>query len=823
MQKIRLSVLISLILYLTIFVSLSFSQITEQTPVKTISYAQFIQDFCVSPDSRYLYISGRTNDGDKYVKIVNIPLNLLEVTFKTIAEKLCLSPDGQWLAVYYDTYSNTGPLSIYDINKKEILHSSDYYLITSAKFSHDGKLLYIGRGGRKNASGIDKHGYIDILDTGSWKTIQTIDLELGCLEIDISPDGTLVAADLDEPEEENPTMDFFDPIYIYDTAKWECKTKIQGHTIDTAAFCFSPDGKEIVTSGGINTLVWNVTDGTLLRKTALDSQETGTVADLKFSPEGRFLATATSSNYLCLLDYATNTLVRRFNNNTQNAIVGFSPDKKYFFSRSINPGDESFWLNRVNVWDMQDVYNNLNHGEETPVDVPTPEPQTPLTESKHLFIIPNGTHTGKFSQDGKNLYFAGFTGFLICSTTDYHTVKNMPICSAYMAVSPNDQKTIMGIYSDEWPSSRFINVGLVDLTTGNEIYKFPTGNLSMLLNFICNGNYVYTCEPIDVPSDPEISRFSVWDIYSQKEPYPVSQFDILNDMGTNQSMYWYTVSPDGKSLTLSASRVQEGVSKYVLQTYDLFTGKLIWEQPCPNNQMDVIEYTPDGKWIAGGNENDKNLYVFDSQAGNLNRMIPMPEGVSVIRFSPGGKYVLCGNWRKYNRLYNFSSGDLISTYQRFGVNDGDRVTNCFLEFSPDAKSILTYGTTHYSIAYAQLWDTSNLEDNPMPTPTPVPVKPTYIVTLPTSIPNLTPGPSITPVIYWPSPTYTPTPTIQPVHGDINGDGVLTTDDVTFLIEIYMSNPLLTQDEILRLDINGDGRITPQDAQDLWLLIKKKNQ
>ena len=70
-------------------------------------------------------------------------------------------------------------------------------------------------------------------------------------------------------------------------------------------------------------------------------------------------------------------------------------------------------------------------------------------------------------------------------------------------------------------------------------------------------------------------------------------------------------------------------------------------------------------------------------------------------------------------------------------------------------------------------------------------------------------------------TANPTPTFIPVPGDIDRDGKLDSQDIQLLLNAFIDTQIFTEEELSRLDVNGDGTITPQDAQDLWLQIYQK--
>ncbi|MEW6233948.1 MAG: dockerin type I repeat-containing protein [Candidatus Omnitrophota bacterium] len=112
-----------------------------------------------------------------------------------------------------------------------------------------------------------------------------------------------------------------------------------------------------------------------------------------------------------------------------------------------------------------------------------------------------------------------------------------------------------------------------------------------------------------------------------------------------------------------------------------------------------------------------------------------------------------------------------------------------------------------------------------PTPTPVPTAtftpvPTATFTpvpvVPTETPTETPveTPTETPVEQ-PTPTPTQTPKPQAVPGDADGDGIVTDEDITSLLQVFLTVDAPTAEQLAILDMNKDGKITPQDAQDLY--------
>ncbi len=101
---------------------------------------------------------------------------------------------------------------------------------------------------------------------------------------------------------------------------------------------------------------------------------------------------------------------------------------------------------------------------------------------------------------------------------------------------------------------------------------------------------------------------------------------------------------------------------------------------------------------------------------------------------------------------------------------------------------------------------------------------------PTETPTAAPTPAETPTATptlpeatnTPAPTSTPEPTSTPTAsqpGDFNGDAVIDNEDVEAILMFFLTNQEPTAELLEIADINGDGRITPQDAQDVFLMIQ----
>lgn len=123
-------------------------------------------------------------------------------------------------------------------------------------------------------------------------------------------------------------------------------------------------------------------------------------------------------------------------------------------------------------------------------------------------------------------------------------------------------------------------------------------------------------------------------------------------------------------------------------------------------------------------------------------------------------------------------------------------------------------------------------ETPTETPTVVPETPTAVPTntprptetptaRPTETPTATPKPTESPTAVPETPTATPTVTPQPARpGDLNGDGELSPADADLVIELILygtinGQPATTEQRALA-DLTGDGEVIAQDAQEVFL-------
>ncbi len=221
---------------------------------------------------------------------------------------VCFSPDGETLALA--SYGQT--VKLYSSATLQLLNTFKGHSIAVdfVAFSRNGRLLATG----------GRDGVAKLWDVGVAQEPSLSGKGLGMfLGMAFSRDGCLLATG--GLNQQAPKL-------------WEVKTQRElrsfvGHTSNTLAVAFSPDGQRLATGSGDKTAkLWDVTTG---REILTLNGHTSGVQSVAFSPDGRHLATGSDDKTVKFWDVATGqesgTLIIPFTGQSDIPLsVVFSPD-----------------------------------------------------------------------------------------------------------------------------------------------------------------------------------------------------------------------------------------------------------------------------------------------------------------------------------------------------------------------------------------------------------------------------------------------------------------------------------------------------------------
>jgi len=157
--------------------------------------------------------------------------------FPNLPTRTCAwSPDGKLLA----TGGDDTMVYIFNVSTWSLEHilRGHYGSVLSLDFSPNGKYLASGSGTDKVEMHNIPENIIRIWDTTTWETIEELDdHKEGVIDLEFSPDGTLLASTSDDKS-----------IRIWNITTWETDVLLKGHTIGVLDVTWSPDMTRLITS-----------------------------------------------------------------------------------------------------------------------------------------------------------------------------------------------------------------------------------------------------------------------------------------------------------------------------------------------------------------------------------------------------------------------------------------------------------------------------------------------------------------------------------------------------------------------------------------------
>ena len=144
---------------------------------------------------------------------------------------------------------------------------------------------------------------------------------------------------------------------IRDLVSMEETSSFRGHAGSVGALCFSKDDRYLVSGGGgnvsyrkpkefYNLMLWDVVSGKLI---SILSGHVDVVMDIKFTPDGRYVASVSEDNSVRIWDVKTAQQIWKYESDCYFLSCAISPDGKYLAASS---RDET-----IKIWDLNRILN----------------------------------------------------------------------------------------------------------------------------------------------------------------------------------------------------------------------------------------------------------------------------------------------------------------------------------------------------------------------------------------------------------------------------------------------------------------------------------
>jgi WD40 repeat protein len=456
---------------------------------------------------------------------------------------------------------------------------------------------------------------------------------------------------------------------------------------------FSPDGRTLISGGGVGLRAWDVATGK-----DLGWFPTAAPADaVQFAPDGKTLLTTDNSGSIRLWQAGTGNLLRetkqpRDNGNFRGVESFLSADGKVagvnayegdvrlwetetgkpvfarkgkrwglFFSAALSPNGKTLVVsgegNRARLIEV-------GTGKEVrqiegPNKAPDLAPGIPRMREESVYWF-------TFSPDGKTLAGAsGKDSFSVWNVADGRPRYTIKDCLGRLAFSPDGKHLVCG--GEE-------AMRLYETATGKEVRRFERHpDFVSALTFSPDGK--------TVASGGEYT-IDLWDVTTGKRLHPLA--------GHSRPVVSLAFSPDGS--TLASGDAEEGT----LIVWGLKDHKP--RQTLTGHFPNVLSvaYSPDGKVLATGDGYgnggtgglDAQVRLWDLSAGRLLRQFPGHlNSVQSLAFSPDGRVLASAGHDARARLWDVTTGKRL--LQIRGA-DGQFKS---VAFAPDGKALLVAGSS----------------------------------------------------------------------------------------------------------------------------------
>jgi WD40 repeat protein len=452
---------------------------------------------------------------------------------------------------------------------------------------------------------------------------------------------------------------------IWDVATLKERHKLDAQESRVGVVALSPDGKTLATTANWNTdltiPLWDTETGK--ERHTLNGHEQ-IVTGLQFAPDGQSLISVSQDRTLRVWDVASGR--------ERGTHQGHADGIRVLIPLADGKSFATFENKAVKLWDTADVLRPLN-GERTDIVrlLPVIEARLPpfAAQKGELRGHKGPAHATAYALDGKLFATGGedktvriwevargqelrkFTGHTHAVRAVAFAPKESALASAGVdrtvrlwdvgtgeqirALTGHNSAVIALVFS---PDGRLLasaaeetekspsEVKVWEVSTGAETRTLKRENSRFHNVLFTNDGKLLIATGLDRKASRGLVAF--WDVETGQ---------LAKTLMTKDEIYCAALSPDGKRLATGSATLDKGE----MRTWDVATGKPLWQWDSPHALLLSVDYSPDGQLLAATGYGYK-IWLWDAATGRERRQVWSKEGTGdrELAFSRDGK-TLC--------------------------------------------------------------------------------------------------------------------------------------------------------------------------------------